>query len=176
VYPLIVFFQDLRNHGHSPHTPRHTYPLLAVDLSEFITKHGLKNPTLIGHSMGAKAVMTLALREPDRIANLIAVDNAPVDAMLKSDFGTYVRGMKAVEKVGVSRQSEADEILQKYIQVCYILRRRGTSLRFKGWCADRFMICVGAAHSTVSVDEPGARERLKESAVADSSAVIGAAA
>jgi pimeloyl-ACP methyl ester carboxylesterase len=82
--------------------------------------------------MGAKAVMTLALREPDRIANLIAVDNAPVDAMLKSDFGTYVRGMKEVEKVGVSRQSEADEILQKYIQVCYILRRRGTSLRFKG--------------------------------------------
>jgi pimeloyl-ACP methyl ester carboxylesterase len=72
--------------------------------------------------MGAKAVMTLALREPERIANLIAVDNAPVDAMLKSDFGTYVRGMKEVERVGVSRQSEADEILEKYVKVSRIAK------------------------------------------------------
>jgi pimeloyl-ACP methyl ester carboxylesterase len=114
--------QDLRNHGSSPHTPRHTYPLLAADLSAFITNHRLKTPTLIGHSMGAKAVMTLALREPERIANLIAVDNAPVDAMLKSDFGTYVRGMKEVERVGVSRQSEADEILEKYVKVSRIAK------------------------------------------------------
>jgi pimeloyl-ACP methyl ester carboxylesterase len=43
--------QDLRNHGDSPHAPRHDYTAMAADVSNFIRQHGLKEPTLIGHSM-----------------------------------------------------------------------------------------------------------------------------
>lgn len=43
--------QDLRNHGDSPHNPRHDYTALAEDVEGFISQHGLENPTLIGHSM-----------------------------------------------------------------------------------------------------------------------------
>lgn len=64
--------------------------------------------------MGAKTVMTIALHSPDLVANLIPVDNAPVDAALKSDFGKYVQGMRKVEEARVHKQSEADEILQAY--------------------------------------------------------------
>jgi pimeloyl-ACP methyl ester carboxylesterase len=67
--------------------------------------------------MGAKACMALALWKPDRIASLVAVDNAPVDAALKSDFHQYVQGMKEVERVGVKSQKEADAILQPYVKV-----------------------------------------------------------
>lgn len=43
--------QDLRNHGDSPHDAKHDYSTMAEDIKVFIAEHGLKNPTLIGHSM-----------------------------------------------------------------------------------------------------------------------------
>jgi pimeloyl-ACP methyl ester carboxylesterase len=109
--------QDLRNHGSSPHNRTHDYIHLAKDVEAFIAKHDLRRPTLIGHSMGAKTAMTIALRQPSLIANLIAVDNAPVDAALKSDFRSYVKGMQEVEKAKVKKQMEADQILKPYAKV-----------------------------------------------------------
>ncbi|KAK4539991.1 hypothetical protein LTR36_009889 [Oleoguttula mirabilis] len=109
-----VYAIDLRNHGDSSHDARHDYTALAEDVELFLQHHGLKNSTLIGHSMGAKTAMVVALRQRVPIANLIPVDNAPVDAALKSDFGKYVQGMRRIEEAGVKRQSEADDILKEY--------------------------------------------------------------
>ncbi|KAK4078521.1 hypothetical protein Purlil1_11919 [Purpureocillium lilacinum] len=109
-----VYALDLRNHGESPQNPRHDYPAMAEDVSAFIKDHGLTDTTIIGHSMGAKTAMTLALRSPDAVANIVAVDNAPVDAALRNDFAHYIRGMEKIQSAGITRQAEADQILQKY--------------------------------------------------------------
>ncbi|KAF6241582.1 hypothetical protein HO173_000293 [Letharia columbiana] len=109
-----VYALDLRNHGDSPHDAVHDYAAMADDLEEFIQQHDLRLPTLIGHSMGAKVAMTVALRSPQVVGGLIAVDNAPVDAILKSDFHKYVQGMRDIEQAQVSRQAEANDILKKY--------------------------------------------------------------
>ncbi|KAK3685992.1 Alpha/Beta hydrolase protein [Podospora appendiculata] len=109
-----VYAVDLRNHGESPHHHRHDYNAMADDVARFITEHGLKEPTLIGHSMGAKTAMALALHNPSLIANIISVDNAPVDARLGSDFAKYIRAMKEIDAANVSRQSDADAILAAY--------------------------------------------------------------
>ena len=61
--------------------------------------------------------MTLALRSSDTVGALIPVDNAPVDATLKSDFAKYVQGMKKVEDAKVEKQAKADLILSGYIKV-----------------------------------------------------------
>src|SRR4051812_26961485 len=58
--------------------------------------------------------MVVALRSKTPIANLISVDNAPVDAALKSDFAKYVQGMRKIEDSNVKKQSEADAILAEY--------------------------------------------------------------
>jgi pimeloyl-ACP methyl ester carboxylesterase len=58
--------------------------------------------------------MTLALRSPDLVHDLISVDNAPIDAALLSSFGKYVQGMKKVEEAGVTKLAEADKILADY--------------------------------------------------------------
>lgn len=63
---------------------------------------------------GAKTAMTVALQSSDLVSALIPVDNAPVNAPLKSDFGKYVRGMQEVEAQGVTKQSDADKILKEY--------------------------------------------------------------
>ncbi|KAJ4020871.1 hypothetical protein NW766_002366 [Fusarium irregulare] len=87
---------------------------MAQDVAEFIEGHGLKDTTLIGHSMGAKTSMALALRSPELVSDIVAVDNAPVDVSLSRDFPKYVRAMKKIQEAGVTRQSEADKILSEY--------------------------------------------------------------
>lgn len=58
--------------------------------------------------------MAFALKYPSRIQNIVAVDNAPIDAPLLRNFAQYVQGMKKIEQAGVTRLSEADKILQDY--------------------------------------------------------------
>ncbi|POR33427.1 Abhydrolase domain-containing protein IMO32 [Tolypocladium paradoxum] len=111
-----VYALDLRNHGESPHDERHDYPAMAEDVSAFIQDHGLRDTTIIGHSMGAKTAMTLALRSPEMVANLVAVDNAPLDVALNKDFAQYIRGMHKIQNSNVTRQAEADQILRDFEQ------------------------------------------------------------
>lgn len=109
-----VYAIDTRNHGESPHDKNHNYITLAEDVEHFLQKHDLKNSTLIGHSMGAKTVMAMALRNPSCCANIVSVDNAPVDAALSSDFPKYAEGMKKVHEGKPKSQKAADEIMQPY--------------------------------------------------------------
>ena len=61
--------------------------------------------------------MTLALESPALVSDIVAVDNAPVDAALQSEFPVYIRGMQKVDDAHVKKQSEADAILQEYAKV-----------------------------------------------------------
>ncbi|KAF7562593.1 hypothetical protein G7046_g1545 [Stylonectria norvegica] len=112
-----VYALDLRNHGESPHVQHHDYVAMAQDVADFIKGHGLSDTTLIGHSMGAKTSMTLALKSPELIADIVAVDNAPVDSTLSRDFAEYIRAMKKIQGANVTRQSEADDILAEHEKV-----------------------------------------------------------
>jgi pimeloyl-ACP methyl ester carboxylesterase len=89
---------------------------MAQDVEHFLQTQQIRSPTLIGHSMGAKVAMTLALRDPKSYSGLVPVDNAPVDAALKSDFATYVSAMKEIEdrQPQITKASEADKILLRY--------------------------------------------------------------
>ncbi|RMD43133.1 hypothetical protein DV735_g2032, partial [Chaetothyriales sp. CBS 134920] len=129
-----VYTVDLRNHGDSPHHREHTYAAMARDVEALISTLGIPPPLLIGHSMGAKVAMTMALRagsssgsnntekKNDNNNNytypgLVPVDNAPIDAALQSSFATYVTAMREIADApagAVRRQSDADDILAKY--------------------------------------------------------------
>lgn len=60
--------------------------------------------------------MTLALEKPEYVHDLIAVDNAPVDVPIGSDFGMYVQAMKRVDQANVKTLTEADRILAEHIK------------------------------------------------------------
>ncbi len=72
-----VILIDQRNHGRSPHTTAHNYPLLAEDIHDFMEDNGLPKAHLLGHSMGGKVAMQFALQYPDMIDQLVVVDIAP---------------------------------------------------------------------------------------------------
>ena len=68
---------------------------------------------VLGHSMGGKAAMTLALSNPELLAGLIVADIAPV-AHTHSHLN-YIKAMQAVELARVSRRSDADPMLASVI-------------------------------------------------------------
>jgi len=72
-----VIALDLRNHGHSPHHPEMDYPLMAGDVNRFLATQSMESAHVIGHSMGGKVAMQLALDFPARVKKLIVVDMAP---------------------------------------------------------------------------------------------------
>ncbi|POS84430.1 hypothetical protein EPUL_005755 [Erysiphe pulchra] len=66
--------------------------------------------------MGAKTAMVLALVCPALVHDIVSVDNAPVNNIFQSDFSKYIQGMKIIEEQNVQKQSEADRILQQYVE------------------------------------------------------------
>jgi esterase len=99
---------DMRNHGLSPRSRDHGYPALAADLADTIASLGGRADVL-GHSMGGKAAMALALTDPERVDRLIVADMAPVD-YTHSQID-LVRAMQALDLAAVTRRSEADAAL-----------------------------------------------------------------
>ena len=73
-----VWTLDARNHGDSPHADSMSYQQMAEDVVRFFDENELENVILLGHSMGGKTAMQLALQFPGRILALIVVDIAPV--------------------------------------------------------------------------------------------------
>ena len=69
---------DLPNHGHSPWTDRVDYLDMARLVADELASFG-EPVTLVGHSMGGKVAMTLALRRPELLRALVVVDIAPVE-------------------------------------------------------------------------------------------------
>lgn len=107
-----VLSVDMRNHGDSFHDPDHSYPSLADDLAEVIEAHG-GTADLVGHSMGGKASMVLALNRPKLLRRLVVMDIAPVG------YGhsqvEYIDAMEGLDLKGLELRSEADRRLASAI-------------------------------------------------------------
>lgn len=61
VMTTCVIAPDARNHGESPHDGSHSYVDLAEDVSRLMDNIPLKKAAIIGHSMGGRTGMVLAL-------------------------------------------------------------------------------------------------------------------
>lgn len=97
-----VIAVDMRNHGASPRSDSHSYPDLAEDLAEVI---GDGPMDVLGHSMGGKAAMVLALAHPARVRRLIVADIAPVG--YRHTQAHLIEAMRRVDLSHISRRSEA---------------------------------------------------------------------
>ena len=99
---------DMRNHGQSAWDERHSYADLAADLAEVLEAEGAP-VDLIGHSMGGKAAMALALTRPDLVRRLAVIDIAPV-AYGHTQQG-YIDAMRGLDVEGLTGRAEADRRL-----------------------------------------------------------------
>ena len=103
-----VLAVDMRNHGDSPRFPSQSYADMAADLAEVIAAHGGRADVL-GHSMGGKAAMMLALTDGALVNRLVVADIAPV--AYSHDQTQHIRAMRALELNGLASRAEADQRL-----------------------------------------------------------------
>lgn len=103
-----VITVDMRNHGDSFWDDDNSYPALARDLADVIDHIGAPLD-VVGHSMGGKAAMTLALTRPDAVHRLVVGDIAPV--RYGHSQMQYITAMRGVDLQNVSRRSEANDQL-----------------------------------------------------------------
>jgi len=109
---------DMRNHGDSPFTTSMTYAEMAADLIQTIRKHKTPKTILMGHSMGGKAAMIVALEQPTLIRKLIVVDIAPTISASVGEIPLYNRILLdnlhriQYEKDIVAARRAMDKILQ----------------------------------------------------------------
>lgn len=104
-----VHLVDARNHGDSPHAPTMTYDEMANDVEQVIRKLAPDGAHLLGHSMGGKTAMRVALRGNVEVRSLVVADVAPVayDHKFNHELGV----MKGLDINGVKRRSDADAAL-----------------------------------------------------------------
>ncbi|RZK60342.1 MAG: alpha/beta fold hydrolase [Hymenobacter sp.] len=109
---LRVISVDLRNHGRSFHSPEHSYALLAQDVLALFDHLHLDPArlTLLGHSMGGKAAMTLALGYPERLAQLLVVDIAPRFSNMEHQ-DDIIGGLQAVDLRTIQNRQQAEAAL-----------------------------------------------------------------
>ncbi len=108
-----VLAPDLRNHGESDHASRMDYVAMAADVAEIIARRGLAPAAVLGHSMGGKVAMALALGHTGLVSRLVVADIAPV--RYPPALRGYVAAMRAVPLTPGLTRREADAALEAAI-------------------------------------------------------------
>ena len=104
-----VLLVDMPHHGRSAWRDHFDYVDVADQVAELFSAD---DPVaLVGHSMGGKASMVLALRHPELVERLCVVDVSPVAYRSRSEFSGYIEAMQALDLAGLERRSDADAAL-----------------------------------------------------------------
>ena len=104
---------DLRNHGASPWADTMGYGEMAEDVRATLYALFGRRFALIGHSMGGKAAMMMALLHGGEVERLVVVDIAPVD--YQPEHLDIARAMRALDLVAITRRAEADSRLAPFV-------------------------------------------------------------
>ncbi len=109
---------DLPNHGESAWTDSFDYIAIAdavADTIAEVTEPESQPVHLVGHSLGGKAAMVLALRRPELIDRLVVVDIAPTSGGASGEFDHLLTSLAALELDSLTSRTQADEALQEPI-------------------------------------------------------------
>ena len=124
-----VIAMDLRNHGGSPHAAGMDYAAQAADVAETLAALGVRSATILGHSMGGKAAMMLALTRPDVVERLVIADIAP--RPYPPALRAVVAALQAVPLNPCLTRQEADQALQGAVPEAPIRSFLLQNLRFE---------------------------------------------
>lgn len=122
-----VYSVDLPNHGRSGWLEPMTLTSLADSIAGWMTHNGLTGAQFVGHSLGGKVAMQLALMQPRLVSALVVADIAPVDYPPHHD-GVFA-ALDAVAQGRCSSRSAAAELMASHLQETQVIQFLLTSLR-----------------------------------------------
>ena len=106
---------DQRNHGKSFHSESFDYEILAQDIVAYMDSHKLDKVIVLGHSMGGKTAMTLALQHPERVHKLIVADIAPKAYDVREKFSNIIDGLLYLDAHIFTSRTLADDALSAFV-------------------------------------------------------------
>lgn len=101
-----VLAVDMPNHGASPWSESMDYPFMARQIAALIKERCGGRAAVVGHSMGGKAAMVLALTYPELVERLVVVDIAPVK--YTHTFAPYIKAMRAAPIATAQRRGDVE--------------------------------------------------------------------
>ena len=118
--PRRILLVDLRNHGDSGHGPDMSWPTMASDVDALLQKEAIPRAVVMGHSLGGKVAMALALTKPERVERLGVLDMAPVsytsdDGSKWGDIRAVVVAVQTVELARILSKRDADAVLSRSV-------------------------------------------------------------
>ena len=130
-----VTLVDMPDHGQSPWSDTFDYLASADQVGELLSPD---DPVaLVGHSMGGKISMLVALRHPELVERLVVVDVAPVPYDHATEFEGYIKAMRAIDLDNLQRRSDAEDALRDAVPSATVrgfllqsLRRDGDDWRW----------------------------------------------
>jgi pimeloyl-ACP methyl ester carboxylesterase len=127
-----VYVLDMRNHGDSPHHAAMDYPSMTADVLRFLDVHKLNTAHVLGHSMGGKCAMWLALNHPERTGKLIVVDIAPKS--YTHSFDKTIHALIDLPLAKIQNRKQAENLLARDIPELHYRQFLLQNLIFKNGC------------------------------------------
>lgn len=112
---FLLILPDLRNHGNSPHSDNFNLSLMAEDVEELMEEIGINSCNLIGHSMGGRVAMELALNNSRLIHKLVIVDIAPRRYFGNKNIINLFEVLNRIDPGKISSISQFENILKSYV-------------------------------------------------------------
>lgn len=104
---------DLPNHGRSPHQAQFNYQTMSDAVLGLLEELAIEQCYLLGHSMGGKVAMQIALIRPQLVKKLIVADIAPV--AYPSRHNQVLTGLEAIDLASITSRRQADQLLAQHI-------------------------------------------------------------
>lgn len=105
---------DLPNHGRSQWLDDAGLAAMAACLRDWMAHHGLASARVVGHSLGGKVAMQLALDAPRLVAALVVADIAPV--AYPGHHDAVFAALEAVVEANCSSRQEAARVMSAHIE------------------------------------------------------------
>lgn len=122
-----VFTVDLPNHGRSDWLEDATLPSMADCLRDWMLHQGLTSAQFVGHSLGGKVAMQLALSQPQRVSALVVADIAPVE--YPPHHNEVFDALDAVAAAACDSRAAAAQRMALHLQEDEVIQFLLTSLR-----------------------------------------------
>ena len=109
-----VHLIDQRNHGRSFWSESFSYKILAEDVINYCDHHKLSEVYILGHSMGGKTAMNLAILAPQLLKAFIVADIAPKKYV--PHHQQLLNGLAQLDFTLISNRSEASLRLSPFVK------------------------------------------------------------
>lgn len=105
---------DLPNHGRSAWTDAHGIPVLSAAVAAYLEEAGGGPAAVLGHSLGGKVAMELAMSRPELVSALVIADIAPVT--YEPSHAAVFAAIEAVARARPASRSDAAAVMRRHLE------------------------------------------------------------